>query len=101
MIFHRFLYVYQKRVELPFFMVKDGAPKALKHAPMSLVIVMRNASPLAALMMERFYPEPIRISRAMVAAIVTLGLSFVSGGISWCFHWIFVRNCMVISFDLF
>ena len=39
-IFHRFLYVYQKRVELPFFMVKDGAPKALKHAPMSLVIVM-------------------------------------------------------------
>ena len=48
--------------------------KALKHAPMSLVIVMRNASPLAALCMERFYPEPIRISRAMVAAIVTLGL---------------------------
>eukprot|EP00913_Durusdinium_trenchii_P007267 g6831.t1 len=46
---------------------------ALKNAPMSLVIVLRNASPLAALVIERFYPEPLRLSMGMLGAIVSLG----------------------------
>eukprot|EP00440_Ansanella_granifera_P044226 gb/GFBE01047929.1/.p1 GENE.gb/GFBE01047929.1/~~gb/GFBE01047929.1/.p1 ORF type:complete len:263 (+),score=66.57 gb/GFBE01047929.1/:1-789(+) len=49
---------------------------ALKHAPMSLVIVMRSMSPLGALAVERFYPEPSRISAAVVGSI----LMMVAGG---------------------
>mmetsp|Transcript_33766 Transcript_33766/g.63124 ORF Transcript_33766/g.63124 Transcript_33766/m.63124 type:complete len:318 (-) Transcript_33766:82-1035(-) len=45
---------------------------ALKHAPMSLLIVMRNASPLAALLIERFYPEPLHISQFMLASIAMM-----------------------------
>ena len=44
---------------------------ALKSAPMSLVIVLRNTSPFGTLVFERFYPEPLRISSQMLAAIVT------------------------------
>ncbi|CAE7228815.1 GONST3 [Symbiodinium natans] len=42
---------------------------ALKNAPMSLLIVLRNASPLASLAIERFYPEPLRISPWMLGSI--------------------------------
>lgn len=76
---------------------------ALKHAPMSLVIVMRNASPLVALMMERFYPEPIRISRAMVAAIVMMvlgALMYVSrlSGNHWQgVGWVFLNSAIAVA----
>jgi len=39
---------------------------------MSLVIVIRNTSPFGALVFERFYPEPLRISSQMLAAIVMM-----------------------------
>lgn len=42
---------------------------ALKTAPMSLVIVLRNSSPLCTLLIERFYPEPLRISGYMLGSI--------------------------------
>lgn len=42
---------------------------ALKTAPMSLVIVLRNSSPLGTLLIERFYPEPLRISGFMLGSI--------------------------------
>mmetsp|Transcript_26995 Transcript_26995/g.62816 ORF Transcript_26995/g.62816 Transcript_26995/m.62816 type:complete len:318 (+) Transcript_26995:70-1023(+) len=42
---------------------------ALKNAPMSVVVVVRNASPLAALAVERFYPAPLQITRAMLFSI--------------------------------
>ncbi|CAE7228819.1 GFT1 [Symbiodinium natans] len=45
---------------------------ALKSAPMSLIIVMRNASPLAALAIERFYPAPLRISAPMLFSIMIM-----------------------------
>lgn len=45
---------------------------ALKHAPMSLVIVLRNTSPLGTLVFERFYPEPLRISGTMLGAIMMM-----------------------------
>ncbi|CAL1174249.1 unnamed protein product [Cladocopium goreaui] len=45
---------------------------ALKHAPMSLVIVLRNTSPLGTLVFERFYPEPLRISGRMLGAILMM-----------------------------
>jgi len=45
---------------------------ALKSAPMSLVIVLRNTSPFGTLVFERFYPEPLRISSQMLAAIVMM-----------------------------
>lgn len=41
---------------------------------MSLVIVLRNASPLAALLVEQFYPEPLRISYTMLVAILLPGM---------------------------
>merc|ERR1719150_114841 len=42
---------------------------ALKHAPMTLVVTFRALSPLLSLAIERFYPEPIRVSPGMVASI--------------------------------
>ena len=68
---------------------------ALKTAPMSLVIVLRNTSPLGTLVIERFYPEPLRISTGMLASIFLMimgGLMYVSQlphenwqGIGWVF----------------
>jgi len=68
---------------------------ALKTAPMSLVIVLRNTSPLGTLMIERFYPEPLRISAGMLGSILLMmfgGLMYVSQlphenwqGIGWVF----------------
>jgi len=42
---------------------------ALKHAPMTLVVTFRALSPMLSLAIERFYPEPIRVSPGMVASI--------------------------------
>ena len=68
---------------------------ALKTAPMSLVIVLRNTSPLGTLVIERFYPEPLRISGFMLASIFLMifgGLLYVTQlpsenwqGIGWVF----------------
>ena len=68
---------------------------ALKTAPMSLVIVLRNTSPLGTLLIERFYPEPLRISGFMLASIFLMifgGLLYVTQlpqenwqGIGWVF----------------
>ena len=52
-------------------LLPGGVPDSVQLVNINTISL---ASPLAALCMERFYPEPIRISRAMVAAIVTLGL---------------------------
>jgi len=35
---------------------------ALKYAPMTLFITLRVVSPMISLMVERFYPSPIRVS---------------------------------------
>lgn len=60
---------------------------ALKTAPMSLVIVLRNTSPLGTLVIERFYPEPLRISSFMLGSIFLMiggeqlpSCSFVGSG---------------------
>merc|ERR1719188_1526992 len=45
---------------------------ALKFAPMSLVVVFRTLSPLASLLIERLYPDPLRISPYMILSIVTM-----------------------------
>mmetsp|Transcript_84909 Transcript_84909/g.134443 ORF Transcript_84909/g.134443 Transcript_84909/m.134443 type:complete len:316 (-) Transcript_84909:43-990(-) len=45
---------------------------ALKSAPMSLVIVIRNASPLGTLVLERFYPEPLQVSGKMLMALIVM-----------------------------
>lgn len=55
---------------------------ALKHAPMTLVVVFRVASPLVSLMVERFYPEPLRISPLMV---LSMGLMF-TGACMYTMH---------------
>mmetsp|Transcript_111726 Transcript_111726/g.222096 ORF Transcript_111726/g.222096 Transcript_111726/m.222096 type:complete len:323 (-) Transcript_111726:36-1004(-) len=51
---------------------------ALKYAPMTLVVTFRALSPLLSLAIERFYPEPLRISLGMVAsmAAMVLGTAF-------------------------
>lgn len=45
---------------------------ALKGAPMSLVIVLRNASPLGTLVFERMYPEPLQVSSKMLVALIMM-----------------------------
>jgi len=45
---------------------------ALKTAPMTLVIVLRNTSPLMTLVFERFYPEPLQISKYMLGSILLM-----------------------------
>ncbi|CAK8996617.1 unnamed protein product [Durusdinium trenchii] len=45
---------------------------ALKNAPMSLVIVLRNASPLGTLIFERFYPDPLRVSWMMLLSMMCM-----------------------------
>ncbi|CAK0898469.1 unnamed protein product [Prorocentrum cordatum] len=72
---------------------------ALKFAPMSLVVVFRTLSPLLSLMIERMYPDPLRISLHMVGsiAIMLVGACMYSsavhrsglGGICWVFLNIF------------
>jgi len=76
---------------------------ALKTAPMSLVIVMRNASPLVALCIERFYPEPIRINGSMLAAIALMivgALMYVShlSGNHWQgVGWVFLNSAIAVG----
>ncbi|CAK0871068.1 unnamed protein product, partial [Prorocentrum cordatum] len=45
---------------------------ALKFAPMSLVVVFRTLSPLLSLLIERMYPDPLRISAPMLGSIFTM-----------------------------
>ena len=45
---------------------------ALKTAPMTLVIVLRNTSPLMTLVFERFYPEPLRINFGMLVSMFVM-----------------------------
>lgn len=45
---------------------------ALKYAPMTLVVVFRVLSPLFSLMIERLYPDPLRISAGMVGSIALM-----------------------------
>jgi len=68
---------------------------ALKTAPMTLVVTLRVLSPLVSLGIERFYPNPLHVSPAMVASILGMFLGtsmYVSkmdesnwSGIVWVF----------------
>ena len=68
---------------------------ALKTTPMSLVIVLRNTSPLITLVIESFYPEQLRSNTDVLASIFVMimgGLMYVSQssrenwqGIGWIF----------------
>ena len=68
---------------------------ALKTAPMSLVIVLRNTSPLITLVIARFYPEQLRSNTDVLASILVMimgGLMYVSQsshenwqGVGWIF----------------
>lgn len=56
--------------------LQRSLPAPRKTAPMSLVIVLRNSSPLGTLLIERFYPEPLRISGFMLGSIFLM----IAGG---------------------
>jgi solute carrier family 35 len=45
---------------------------ALHHAPMTLVIVMRSLSPLVSLVLEQFFPNPLKVSRNMILSILMM-----------------------------
>lgn len=45
---------------------------ALKHAPMSLTITFRAASPLVALAVEQFFPKPTRITMPMLGSVALM-----------------------------
>lgn len=42
---------------------------SLKHASMSLLVVLRCLSPIASLVVESFYPHPIQVNAAMLVSI--------------------------------
>jgi len=42
---------------------------ALKNAPMSLVVVLRCLSPVAGLVVESFYPQPLQVNMGMLGSI--------------------------------
>lgn len=74
---------------------------ALKYAPMSLVVVFRVLSPLVSLVIERLYPDPLRVDAKMLLAMATMVLGaglYTTGlkkgggslnGIGWVFLNIF------------
>jgi len=43
---------------------------ALKNAPMSLSITLRAFSPLGAILIEQFYPDPLKVTSGVVLSIV-------------------------------
>lgn len=45
---------------------------ALSHASMTTVVTFRAISPLVALCIERFYPNPLRVTRGIVLSIVVM-----------------------------
>jgi len=47
---------------------------ALHDAPMTLVITFRAFSPVLSLLIEQFYPDPMRVSLGTVASIGVMGL---------------------------
>mmetsp|Transcript_21751 Transcript_21751/g.38992 ORF Transcript_21751/g.38992 Transcript_21751/m.38992 type:complete len:334 (+) Transcript_21751:146-1147(+) len=78
---------------------------ALKVAPMSLVVTLRCLSPLGALAVERFYPNPGEISSEVIISILVMfagGFMYVSQvtdqshfqGIGWVF-----LNSMIAIMD--
>lgn len=54
---------------------------ALSQAPMTLVLTFRAVNPIFALMVERFYPKPLRVSGQMLLALL---LSAVGVGVYIC-----------------
>lgn len=70
--------------DVPFFVgVLLTSMFALKHSPMSLVVVFRVLAPLASLMAERFFPTPLQVSSAMVLSIgvMIFGCALYASGI--------------------
>lgn len=53
---------------------------ALSSASMTTVVTLRALSPLAALMIERFYPNPLNVSAEMFAAMMLMVLGAVVYG---------------------
>jgi len=45
---------------------------ALKNAPMSLLIVLRCMSPLCSMIVEQMYPEPLPVTKEIIASIVLM-----------------------------
>lgn len=76
---------------------------ALKHAPMSLTITFRGLSPLVALAIEKFYPHPVPVSRAMILSIVVMLIGvglYITAVDHNDYHgifWIAVNNFFAIS----
>eukprot|EP00931_Biecheleriopsis_adriatica_P059866 TRINITY_DN35890_c0_g1_i1.p1 TRINITY_DN35890_c0_g1~~TRINITY_DN35890_c0_g1_i1.p1 ORF type:complete len:321 (-),score=51.33 TRINITY_DN35890_c0_g1_i1:41-1003(-) len=77
---------------------------ALKNAPMSLVVVLRCLSPLAALAVERFYPEPLRVDSWMILSILVMfggSLIYVSqlemhSAHIWGIFWVFANSSVAV-----
>jgi hypothetical protein len=76
---------------------------ALKEAPMSLTITFRAVSPLVALLIEQFYPHPLRISIGMLGAIAVMlsGVALYTTGLDQSdYHgifWVFMNNLFAIG----
>lgn len=76
---------------------------ALKNAPMSLVVTFRAISPLVALIVERFYPNPIRLTGGMFVSmgLMLAGVLIYSAGCDVthvrAIFWVFLNNFFAIG----
>lgn len=76
---------------------------ALKHSSMTLVVVFRCLSPLFAMPIEWFYPKPLRISMAMLGAMLCmlLGACLYASQLPWDSlqgaWWVFLNMLLAIG----
>lgn len=76
---------------------------ALKAAPMSLVVTFRAISPLVSLGVERFYPNPLRVTKEMVLslAMMIVGVGFYTAGLDKThiegIGWVLLNNFFAIG----
>lgn len=75
---------------------------ALKDAPMSVTVVFRSLAPMFSMVIEAFYPSPLRISKPMVLSMTGM----VGGAFLYCWDlerssikgigWVMLNNMFVI-----
>jgi len=76
---------------------------ALKNAPMSLVVTLRCLSPLGALLLERFYPNPLAITWETILAVLVMfgGAAMYVSQVADASHmagigWVFLNSAIAI-----
>lgn len=76
---------------------------ALSHASMTTVVTFRAVSPLVAMSIERFYPNPLKVTPAIIACIIVMiGGATVYAGVMessdrGAIFWLLINNFFAIG----